>query len=359
MASIYQQVGYGSSGETVKKLQNLLNLNGYALDEDGIFGELTKAAVRDYQKKNNLLLDGIAGEQTWGSLLSAGTQQTIPVISTAAVTALKALGKGLLSSYETQAARAQQKSLEEAKPEAYRSDFEEELKALYDQIAEREDFRYDPAEDATYQGYAKQYQRQGKQAMEDTMGKAVGLTGGYASSYAENAAQQAYENYLAKLQDVVPALQENAWQRYKAQGEELLQRYNLLKQQDNEAYERWQNEVTAWQKAVDAAQKGYGASTGLEPFQMLLDYFADKAASVIKTVKSGAESPAAAVSSIGNTSALSSTASDSLKRAMKSYLKNGKPDVATALYEQYKDRMTPNQRKNFGLLLDQYGVTVR
>ena len=57
MASIYQQVGYGSKGENVKKLQNLLNRQGYALDEDGVFGTKMQAAVKNYQKKNKLNLD--------------------------------------------------------------------------------------------------------------------------------------------------------------------------------------------------------------------------------------------------------------------------------------------------------------
>ena len=362
MASIYQQVGYGSQGESVKTLQNLLNQQGYSLDEDGIFGAKTQAAVKDYQKKNGLLLDGIAGDQTWGSLLSAAApvqQQAAPAISDATMAALQELERGYTPSDEVETAFAVRKSLEEAKPRAYESGFDEQLKALYDQIAGRESFRYDPAEDPAYQSYAEQYQRQGKLAMEDTMGKAAGLTGGYGSSYAQSAGQQAYESYLAKLQDVVPALQENAWQQYKAQGDALLQRYELLKGQDEAAYERWQDEVSAWQKAVDAAQADYeySASADLKKYQMMLDYYADKAAAELKAAQSGISYPAAAVSSIGNTASLSSTASESLERAMGNYLKNGNSTAAAALYTQYESRMTPNQRKTFAQLFAKYGVS--
>lgn len=358
MASIYQQVGYGSSGESVKKLQNLLNQQGYALDEDGVFGQKTQAAVKDYQKKNDLLLDGVAGDQTWSSLMGADTKEATPAVSSTTVEALQALEKGLISSYETMVARAQRKKLEAAKPEAYQSDFDEQLKELYEQIAQREAFRYDPNEDPTYQSYAKQYQRQGKLAMEDTLGKAAGLTGGYGSSYAESAAQQAYGEYLAKLQDVVPALQENAWQQYKAQGEALMQRYDRLKEQDNTAYEQWRDEVNAWRKAVDAAQSEYeySAAADLKKYQMMLDYYADKAAAEVKAAQSGVAYPAAAVSSIGNTAALSSTAGDSLKRTMTNYLKAGKNEAAVSLYTQYKNRMTPNQQKLFEKLLGTYGA---
>ena len=71
MASTYRQVGYGSTGSAVSKLQTVLNEHGYSLAVDGIFGAKTQAAVRDYQKRNNLKLDGIAGKETWGSLLAA------------------------------------------------------------------------------------------------------------------------------------------------------------------------------------------------------------------------------------------------------------------------------------------------
>ena len=366
MASIYQEVSYGSSGENVKRLQNLLNQRGYTLDEDGIFGEKTQAAVRDYQKKNNLLLDGIAGDETWGSLLSTKSQPqeqvtqaavvSVPSISRATAAALSKLEKGYVPSYEVQAAAEVRRSLEASKPEAYVSDFDEQLKSLYDEISQREAFRYDPSEDPVYQNYARQYQRQGKLAMEDTMGKAAGLTGGYASSYAQSAAQQAYENYLAKLQDVVPALQENAWQQYKEQGETLLRRYDLLKDQDREAYNRWQDEVAAWQKAVDDAQAEYeySASADLKTYQMLLDYYADKAASEIKAAQSGAVYPETAVSSIGNTASLSSTAGESLEHAMENYLKSGKKAAAAALYGQYQNRMTPIQRITFARLFAKY-----
>lgn len=361
MASIYQQVSYGSKGESVKTLQNLLNRQGYSLDEDGVFGAKTQAAVKDYQKKNGLLLDGIAGDQTWGNLLGANTaaqQAAAPAISEATMEALRQLEKGYTPSQEVEAAFAVRKSLEDVKPQAYVSGFDEQLRELYDQIAGREAFRYDPAEDPAYQSYVKQYQRQGKLAMEDTMGKAAGLTGGYGSSYAQSAGQQAYESYLAKLQDVMPALQENAWQQYKAQGDALLQRYELLKGQDKDAYERWQDEVSAWRKAVDAAQTDYeySASADLKKYQMLLDYYADKAAAELKATQSGVSYPASAVSSIGNTASLSSTASESLERAMGNYLKSGNSDAAAALYAQYESRMTPNQRKTFAQLFAKYGA---
>ncbi|WP_430815289.1 peptidoglycan recognition protein family protein [Carboxylicivirga sp. RSCT41] len=49
----------GSKGAEVKKLQQALNI-----DNDGIFGKDTEAAVKIFQQENNLVVDGIAGPNT-------------------------------------------------------------------------------------------------------------------------------------------------------------------------------------------------------------------------------------------------------------------------------------------------------
>ncbi len=61
---------YGSRGDAVKELQRMLNMVGYGLKVDGIFGRRTLAAVRDFQKKNLLVVDGIVGVRTWSKLIS-------------------------------------------------------------------------------------------------------------------------------------------------------------------------------------------------------------------------------------------------------------------------------------------------
>ena len=63
----------GSKGETVKEVQNLLKkLSYYNGRVDGDYGTLTETAVKNYQKKNNLLQDGIVGPITCKKL-QAGT----------------------------------------------------------------------------------------------------------------------------------------------------------------------------------------------------------------------------------------------------------------------------------------------
>lgn len=59
-------------GEYVKVLQKTLIGLGYDLGKygaDGKFGEKTETAVKKFQKKNSLTVDGIVGKKTWAKLL--------------------------------------------------------------------------------------------------------------------------------------------------------------------------------------------------------------------------------------------------------------------------------------------------
>lgn len=53
----------GNSGKDVQTLQRVLHL----LD-DGIFGQLTEDAVKEFQKSNGLKVDGIVGDKTWTAI---------------------------------------------------------------------------------------------------------------------------------------------------------------------------------------------------------------------------------------------------------------------------------------------------
>ena len=371
MASTYRQVGFGSTGSAVSNLQTILNQHGYGLAVDGIFGEKTRAAVRDYQKRYNLKLDGIAGPETWGSLLgqngsssngsytgggssgktSTSTNLPLGKVSDGTAAALDRLEKGYTPSSDVEAEQALLDSLAQLRPGDYESDFTAQLDALYQEISSRPGFSYDPGSDAAYQSYALQYARQGRAAMADTLGQTAHLTGGYGSSYAQSAAQQSYQRYLQQLSDVLPQLQSAAYSRYRDEGDALLDRYKLLQGQDEEAYGRWQDLVSAWQKEVSQAQSRYDqiSSRDLKNYQLLLDYFADKAAAEQKGLHTS-KTDESALSSIGNTASLSSTAAESLERAMNNYLKSGNAQQADTLLNQYKNRMTPAQRARFEAL---------
>ena len=58
----------GSKGPYVIQLQEILKKKGYPLEVDGDFGPATQAAVKDFQRVNQLTDDGIVGPKTWGKL---------------------------------------------------------------------------------------------------------------------------------------------------------------------------------------------------------------------------------------------------------------------------------------------------
>lgn len=374
MASTYTMVAYGSQGGSVKQLQSELNKRGYQLDEDGVFGKKTKAAVRDYQKKNGLtMVDGIAGDETWGSLLSAPTAAEQQAAAAAAEEAarpearvtestarkLAELEKGYQPSEDVAAARAYRDSVAAMQPGGYSSGFEDQLQTLYDQIAGRESFSYDPEEDETYRRYARLYAAQGAAAMEDTMGQAASLTGGYGSSYAQAAGQQAYDRYLGELAALVPELRQAALAEYRQEGQALTDRYNMLNQQEKAAYDRWQDTVAQWQRALSEAQSSYDdvSAQDEKAYQTMLKHYADKAEQERKLSAAGAKLEDSGYEADTGKESLSSTAADSLQRTVGNYLKSGREDTAQALLQQYAQRMTPAQRKRFEALLDSYGRT--
>jgi len=57
-------VKMGSKGDNAKLLQHNLNLFGYDLEEDGIFGKLSTAALVRWQHANGLSADGIYGKKS-------------------------------------------------------------------------------------------------------------------------------------------------------------------------------------------------------------------------------------------------------------------------------------------------------
>ena len=61
--------GYGSTGQEVRNIQNRLADWGYYHGEiDGIYGYLTYSAVRNFQAKHGLTVDGIAGPETLAAI---------------------------------------------------------------------------------------------------------------------------------------------------------------------------------------------------------------------------------------------------------------------------------------------------
>ena len=63
----------GTKGPLAAAIQAALCDAGYSLEIDGEFGPLTETALREYQKKNGLEVDGVAGPATYAKLLGGYT----------------------------------------------------------------------------------------------------------------------------------------------------------------------------------------------------------------------------------------------------------------------------------------------
>lgn len=65
----------GSKGPQVKELQTLLKEKGYSISTDGIYGPRTENAVRLFQQKSGLNVDGITGRRTLQALGKTVTER--------------------------------------------------------------------------------------------------------------------------------------------------------------------------------------------------------------------------------------------------------------------------------------------
>ena len=156
----------------------------------------------------------------------------------------------------TQAQQALQQQ-QANKPGAYQSQYQTGLNDLAGQIQNRPGFQYDVNADALYQQVAQNYLQQGQQAMMDTMGQAAAMTGGYGNSYAQTAGQQMYNQHILGLTEMVPQFQQMALQQYQLEGDRLMDMYNMMMQQEEMAYGRYQDDLNRYYADLDRMQAAY------------------------------------------------------------------------------------------------------
>lgn len=252
----------GSRGDEVKELQTLLNSSGnYGLREDGVFGDKTLAAVRDYQKRNGLTTDGIAGANTLGKLRgnSSPSTSTNPAATSPGATA--------------GATAPAQKS------------YADQVNEALQQILNRQPLNYNYNGDPLYQMYRDAALQNSQTASKDVLARAAALTGGYGNSYADTVAQQTAQAQMAQLTEKIPELAQVAQTRYDAETDRLKGNLGILSDLENQEYTRKFNEDQrdyerqqyadqlerekdndAWNRRLAMAQLAaqYGDTSGLE-----------------------------------------------------------------------------------------------
>lgn len=71
-------LSYGSTGSEVKRMQQALKALGYNVSIDGSYGALTQMAVTQFQQRNGLTADGVAGSATLKTLYSGSAKAADP-----------------------------------------------------------------------------------------------------------------------------------------------------------------------------------------------------------------------------------------------------------------------------------------
>ncbi|MBU4034603.1 MAG: peptidoglycan-binding protein [Proteobacteria bacterium] len=67
---------YGSTGDDVTRIQKALKDAGFYQGEpDGVFGPQTETALKNFQMKSGLEVDGIVGPETWGKLFPSSVSE--------------------------------------------------------------------------------------------------------------------------------------------------------------------------------------------------------------------------------------------------------------------------------------------
>ena len=138
------------------------------------------------------------------------------------------------------------------------------MDSILSKIQNRPDFSYDVNADALYNQYKDQYIQQGRLAMMDTMGQAQAMSGGYGNSYAMSAGQQAYNAQLNNLNEIVPELYEQAYNRYRDETSDLYNQYGLMSSERDAEMSAYNTELSNYYNQLNTAMNRENTIYGRE-----------------------------------------------------------------------------------------------
>lgn len=143
--------------------------------------------------------------------------------------------------------------------------------SLLDSIVNQRSFSYDVETDPGYSAYKKQYLREGDRASANALAQASAASGGRASSYALSAAQQAANYYAGQLSDIIPTLEQNAYQKYLNDFSNRLSSLSALESDRAFDYENWMNQYSMLQNSLSALEsdRAFDYENWLNQYSML------------------------------------------------------------------------------------------
>ena len=125
---------------------------------------------------------------------------------------------------------------------------------MLDRVMNREAFEWSKESDPLWGSLKKSHLREGERAQDNALARASAMTGGRPSSYAVTAAGQAGDYYASKLNDMIPQLYGQAYQKYLNEYQMKLSDLNAANSQA--ALDRsWYD--SDWGNAFDAHNSGF------------------------------------------------------------------------------------------------------
>lgn len=159
----------------------------------------------------------------------------------------------------------------------YENQYQQQQQALLDAIINREDFSWNKDQDPLWPVYKKEYLREGERATADALGQAAAASGGRASTYAVNAATQAGDYYATKLNDIIPTLYQQAYDKYLNEYQMKLSDLGAVNTQEQMDYSKYLDQLGqyntdrgfAYQKYLDDFTRQLQGLDALESAQRL------------------------------------------------------------------------------------------
>lgn len=139
----------------------------------------------------------------------------------------------------------------------YDNKYAEQQQALLDAILNREDFSWNKEDDPQWSSYKKSYLREGDRATQNALAQASAASGGRASTAAVTAASQAGDYYAAQLNDIIPTLYQQAYDRYLNEYSMMLQDLGAVNTQEQLDYAKYLDQVSQYNTDRNFAYNQY------------------------------------------------------------------------------------------------------
>ena len=126
---------------------------------------------------------------------------------------------------------------------SYENQYAEQQQALLDAIINRPDVSWSKEDDPQWSSYKKSYLREGDRATANALGQAAAASGGRPSTAALTAATQAGDYYATQLNDIIPTLYQQAYDRYLNEYNMSLQDLNAVNTQEQLDYAKYLDQL--------------------------------------------------------------------------------------------------------------------